>query len=111
MSIVVTGSVAFDHIMVFEDHFRNHILADKVHMINVSFTVPSLEKRWGGTAALRAGLRLLRCALRAPLCRLRPVRRSRTALSARGVATDCWRAVAAFEALSAGRRLRRGGDC
>ena len=51
MSVLVTGSVAIDHIMVFEDRFQNHILSDKVHMINVSFFVPSLEKRWGGTGA------------------------------------------------------------
>lgn len=51
MSVLVTGSVAIDHIMVFEDRFKNHILADKVHMLNVSFFVPSLEKRWGGTGA------------------------------------------------------------
>ncbi|MDG2052120.1 MAG: carbohydrate kinase family protein [Myxococcota bacterium] len=51
MSVLVTGSVAIDHIMVFEDRFKNHILADKVHMINVAFFVPSLEKRWGGTGA------------------------------------------------------------
>jgi len=51
MSILVTGSVAFDHIMVFEDQFKNHILPDKVHVLNVSFLVPSLDKRWGGTAA------------------------------------------------------------
>ena len=50
MSILVTGSVAVDHIMVFEDRFKNHILPDKVHMLNVSFFVPTLEKRWGGTA-------------------------------------------------------------
>ena len=51
MSILVTGSVAFDHIMVFEDQFKNHILPDKVHVLNVAFLVPSLDKRWGGTAA------------------------------------------------------------
>jgi adenosine kinase len=51
MSILVTGSVAIDHIMVFEDQFKNHILADKVHMLNVAFFVPSMEKRWGGTGA------------------------------------------------------------
>lgn len=51
MSILVTGSVAVDHIMVFEDHFKNHILPDKVHMLNVAFFVPSMEKRWGGTGA------------------------------------------------------------
>lgn len=51
MSVLVTGSVAIDHIMVFEDRFKNHVLADKLHMINVAFLVPSLEKRWGGTGA------------------------------------------------------------
>jgi adenosine kinase len=50
MSVLVTGSIAFDHIMVFEDRFRNRILPDQVHILNVSFPVPSLEKRWGGTA-------------------------------------------------------------
>ncbi|MCZ6464398.1 MAG: PfkB family carbohydrate kinase, partial [Proteobacteria bacterium] len=60
MSILVTGSIAFDHIMVFEDRFRNHILPDKVHMLNVSFLVPSLEKRWGGCAAnIAYNLRIL----------------------------------------------------
>lgn len=60
MSILVTGSVAFDHIMVFEDQFKNHILPDKVHVLNVSFLVPSLDKRWGGTAAnIAYNLRIL----------------------------------------------------
>jgi len=51
MSILVTGSIAVDHIMVFRDHFRNHILPDKVHMLNVSFHVPSLRKSYGGCGA------------------------------------------------------------
>jgi len=51
MTILVTGSVAIDHIMVFEDRFRNHILPDKVHMLNVAFLVPGMEKRYGGTGA------------------------------------------------------------
>ena len=60
MSILVTGSVAFDHIMVFEDQFKNHILPDKIHVLNVSFLVPSLDKRWGGTAAnIAYNLRIL----------------------------------------------------
>lgn len=60
MSILVTGSVAFDHIMVFEDLFKNHILPDKVHVLNVSFLVPTLDKRWGGTAAnIAYNLRIL----------------------------------------------------
>jgi adenosine kinase len=51
MSILVTGSIAVDQIMVFQDHFKNHILPDKIHTLNVSFFVPSLEKRFGGTGA------------------------------------------------------------
>ena len=50
MSVLVTGSIAFDHIMVFEDRFANHILPDKVHILNVTFVVPTLNRRWGGCA-------------------------------------------------------------
>lgn len=50
MSILVTGSVAFDHIMVFEDQFKNHILPDKVHVLSVSFLVPEMRKEFGGCA-------------------------------------------------------------
>lgn len=50
MSILVTGSIAIDHIMVFRDRFRNHILPDKVHMLNVAFHVPELRKNFGGCA-------------------------------------------------------------
>ena len=49
--IAVTGSVAFDTIMVFPGRFGDHILPDKTHLINVSFLVDRLEKRRGGTAA------------------------------------------------------------
>src|SRR5437867_719000 len=49
--VAVTGSVAFDTIMVFRGRFADHILADKTHLINVSFLVDSLERRRGGTAA------------------------------------------------------------
>lgn len=51
MSILCTGSIAIDQIMVFQDHFKNHIIPEKIHTINVAFHVPSLEKRWGGTGA------------------------------------------------------------
>lgn len=51
MSVLCTGSIAIDQIMVFHDHFTNHILPEKIHAVNVSFYVPSLEKRFGGTAA------------------------------------------------------------
>ncbi|MBM4420807.1 MAG: carbohydrate kinase family protein [Chloroflexi bacterium] len=51
MTIACSGSVAFDHIMTFPGHFQDHILPDKVHILNVSFLVDSLTKRRGGTAA------------------------------------------------------------
>jgi adenosine kinase len=49
--VAVTGSVAFDTIMVFPGRFGEHILPDKTHLINVSFLVDRLERRRGGTAA------------------------------------------------------------
>ena len=51
MPILVSGAIALDHIMVFRDRFRNHILPDKVHMLNVAFHVPTLRKSWGGCGA------------------------------------------------------------
>ena len=50
MSIFVSGSLAYDFIMNFPDDFENHILEDKIHKINVSFTIDELEKNLGGTA-------------------------------------------------------------
>jgi adenosine kinase len=47
---LICGSYAFDNIMVFRDHFKNHILPDKVHMLNVSFLVPTMRKEFGGCA-------------------------------------------------------------
>src|SRR5205823_2501275 len=37
-------------IMVFPDRFRNHILADQLHILNVAFLVPTLRREFGGTA-------------------------------------------------------------
>ena len=51
MSVLVTGSVAVDHIMVFEDHFKNHFVGDKLEKLNVAFHVPSMTKKYGGTGA------------------------------------------------------------
>ena len=51
MSILVSGSVALDHIMVFPDRFANHILPDRVHALNVSFNITSLDTHFGGVAA------------------------------------------------------------
>ncbi len=50
MSIYVSGSLAFDRIMTFQGNFRDHILMDKLHMINVSFMVDSMDERRGGCA-------------------------------------------------------------
>ena len=47
---LICGSVAFDTIMVFGDRFRNHILPDKIHMLNVSFLVPQMRREFGGCA-------------------------------------------------------------
>jgi adenosine kinase len=47
---LICGSVAFDTIMVFGDRFANHILPDKIHMLNVSFLVPKLRREFGGCA-------------------------------------------------------------
>jgi adenosine kinase len=51
MAILVSGSVAFDHIMVFPDRFVNHILPEKVHALNVAFNITSLKTYFGGVAA------------------------------------------------------------
>lgn len=50
MNILISGSLAYDYIMDFPDSFRNHILPDKVHMINLSFVIPELRKGFGGCA-------------------------------------------------------------
>jgi adenosine kinase len=50
MSILVSGSLALDHIMVFPDRFKDHILPDKLHILNVAFNIQSLETHFGGTA-------------------------------------------------------------
>ena len=47
---LICGSIAFDTIMVFGDRFRNHILPDKIHMLNVSFLVPQMRREFGGCA-------------------------------------------------------------
>ncbi len=50
MSILISGSLALDHIMVLPDRFKNHILPDKLHVLNVSFNIESLETHFGGVA-------------------------------------------------------------
>lgn len=50
MSVLICGSMAYDHIMVFPDQFKNHILPEKVHILNVSFLVPEMRREFGGCA-------------------------------------------------------------
>ncbi|HEB78640.1 MAG TPA: carbohydrate kinase family protein [Methylothermaceae bacterium] len=50
MTALITGSMAYDTIMVFQDYFKNHILPDQVHILNVSFLVPELRREFGGCA-------------------------------------------------------------
>ena len=50
MPTLVCGSFAFDSIMVFQGRFKDHILPDQVHILNVSFLVPSLRREFGGCA-------------------------------------------------------------
>ena len=51
MRIIVTGSIAYDYVMVFPGHFQDHILPEKMHVLSVSFLVDSMKRLRGGTAA------------------------------------------------------------
>ena len=50
MKIFISGSMAYDRIMNFPGKFEDHILPEKIHMLNVSFTVQDLSEKYGGTA-------------------------------------------------------------
>jgi len=50
MPALICGSLAYDTIMVFQDQFRNHILPDQMHILNVSFLVPRMRREFGGCA-------------------------------------------------------------
>jgi adenosine kinase len=50
MSVVSTGSIAFDYILTFKGRFGDHIVPGKTHIINLSFLVDTMEKRRGGVA-------------------------------------------------------------
>jgi adenosine kinase len=47
---LICGSIAYDSIMVFGGRFKEHILPDKIHMLNVSFLVPQMRREFGGCA-------------------------------------------------------------
>jgi len=50
MNIIVSGSLAYDRIMDFPGRFSDHILPDKIHVLNVCFQVNGMKEKYGGTA-------------------------------------------------------------
>jgi len=50
MTALICGSMAFDTVMMFEGRFRDHILPDKLHLLNVSFLTPAMRRNFGGCA-------------------------------------------------------------
>lgn len=50
MATLICGSLAYDNIMTFEGRFREHILPEQVHILNVSFLVPTMRREFGGCA-------------------------------------------------------------
>ena len=50
MKTLICGSLAYDTIMVFHDRFKNHILPEQIHILNVSFLVPDMRREYGGCA-------------------------------------------------------------
>jgi adenosine kinase len=50
MRTLICGSLAYDNIMVFQDRFKNHILPEQIHILNVSFLVPDMRREYGGCA-------------------------------------------------------------
>ncbi|HVN98797.1 MAG TPA: carbohydrate kinase family protein [Steroidobacteraceae bacterium] len=60
MTALICGSMAYDTVMVFEGRFREHILPDRIHVLNVSFLAPSMRRNFGGCAGnIAYNLRLL----------------------------------------------------
>ncbi|MBK7765414.1 MAG: carbohydrate kinase family protein [Sulfuritalea sp.] len=50
MNTLICGSMAYDTIMVFGDRFKNHILPEQIHILNVAFLVPDMRREFGGCA-------------------------------------------------------------
>ena len=60
MRTLICGSIAYDNIMVFQGRFREHILPEQIHILNVAFLVPELRREFGGCAGnIAYNLRLL----------------------------------------------------
>jgi adenosine kinase len=60
MHTLICGSMAYDTIMVFKDKFKNHILPEQIHILNVAFLVPEMRREYGGCAGnIAYNLRML----------------------------------------------------
>ena len=81
MAAVICGSLAFDTITTFPGHFAQQILPEQLHILNVSFLVPTLRREFGGCAGNIAYT----------LCQLGGVPRVLAAVGADGTSTsrDC----------------------
>ena len=62
MRTLICGSMAYDTIMVFRDRFKNHILPEKIHILNVAFLVPDMRRvtleeleGWAGSTIAKRG--------------------------------------------------------
>ncbi|MFW5691373.1 MAG: carbohydrate kinase family protein, partial [Chloroflexota bacterium] len=51
MQIIATGSIAYDYLMRFPGKFTEHLLAEHLHQVSLSFLVDEMSKHWGGVAA------------------------------------------------------------
>ena len=62
MNVIISGSLAYDRIMDFPGYFVDHILPDKLHVLNVCFQVNGMKENYGGTAGnIAYSLKLLGC--------------------------------------------------
>jgi len=50
VNIIVSGSLAYDRIMDFPGYFADHILPEKIHVLNICFQVNGIKEKFGGTA-------------------------------------------------------------
>jgi adenosine kinase len=50
MTALICGSLAYDTVLMFEGRFRDHILPDKLHVLNVCFVTPAIRRSFGGCA-------------------------------------------------------------
>jgi adenosine kinase len=50
MNTLICGSIAYDNIMVFPGRFKEHILPEQIHILNVAFLVPEMRREFGGCA-------------------------------------------------------------